>query len=170
MEGFNTYEFSASQKAEGKWLLAKILLILGYIAFATVYFVIIYITKFFPVGALIPLFLWMLVFFTWKYANPDYTYEIVGGVLNYYVKYGNKKIQKATFKISDAKYIGPIVDYKDKLPRAVYNAAPSETASDIYVAVYNTPSPRAIKFVATKDALRLLKRHNQDTVITETSY
>ena len=62
MEGFNNYEYSASQKSEGKWLLSKILLILGYIAFATVYFVVIYITKFFPLGALIPLFLWIRVF------------------------------------------------------------------------------------------------------------
>lgn len=169
MEGFNTYEYSASQKSEGLWLLYKILLIVGYVLFATVYFVIIYVTKFFPVGALIPVFLWMLIYFTWKYANPDYTYEITGGVFNYYVKYGKKKSLKSSFKISEAKYIGPIGEYKEKRPHTVYTAIPSKKSTDIYISVYNTPTPCAIKFVATKDALRLLKRHNKDTVITETS-
>jgi hypothetical protein len=170
MEGFNTYEYSASQKSEGLWLLYKILLIVGYVLFVTLYFVIIYVTKLFPVGALIPVFLWMLIYFTWKYANPDYTYEIRGGVFNYYVKYGKKKSLKASFKISEAKYIGPIKDYKEKLPGTVYSALPSEKAADIYILVYNTPTPCAIKFIATKDALRLIRRHNNNTVITETSF
>ena len=169
MEGFNSYEFSCEQKSKGKWLAFKLLLVLLYIAFAGAYFLIVYITRFFPVGALIPVALWILIHFTWRYANPDYTYTIEGGVFNYYRKFRHGKPQKkASFKISDAHYIGPLRSYDGSAPKNVYSALPESRAEDAYIAVFGANSSSAIKFVATRDALRMLKRHNPNTVITET--
>ena len=64
MSDLFTYEYSVAQKIEGKWVFKKIGMIFLYIAFVIFWFVFGFVTKLFPVMALIPLTLWILVFIT----------------------------------------------------------------------------------------------------------
>ena len=105
MEDFNTYEYGAEQKSEGKFRTMRMLMLCGYILYAIVYFVIIYITRIFPLGALIPLTLWIIVYFTWRYTKPDYRYVIEHGDMTFSISYGKKKRGKrsvCSFKVSGA--------------------------------------------------------------------
>ena len=59
MEDFNTYEYAATQKSEGKWRVRRMLLLLAYVLYTAAYFVAIFISKLIPLGALIPVTLWI---------------------------------------------------------------------------------------------------------------
>ncbi len=169
MEGFNSFEYSAEQKCEGKWAVYKLLLILGYIAFAAAYFTVIFITRIIPLGALIPFFLWILIFLTWRYISPDYQYTVEAGVFSFYIHYSSKKKSKApraSLKISDAEKILPAGDadvfLSEFKPLKIYSAVPSRTAENVYVIFYKDGEGihSAIYFVAMPDALRLLRLYN----------
>ncbi len=169
MENFNSFEYSAEQKCEGKWVLYKFLLILGYILFAAAYFTVIFITRIIPLGALIPFFLWILVFLTWRYISPDYKYVIEAGTFSFYISYSSKKknlTPKTRFKISEAHKILPAADAEDAVkefaPTKTYSGIPSKSATDVYVMLFTDADGArcAVYFVAPSDALRLLKIYN----------
>lgn len=175
MDSFNTCEYTVAQKTEGKWLAFKILAVVAYVAYAVAYFVAIYITKLIPLGALIPVTLWVIVFFTWRYVSPEYKYVIESGKLIFTVIYGSRTEKKRTvIKISAAKAIAP----KDALlesvakfaPERVYSAIPSKKASGAYAVLYfDDRGKRCVfYFMPAANALKLLHFYNSDTVITET--
>lgn len=56
------YEYTVEQKCEGKWRFRKALMLTLYILYTLAYFLIIYITRIIPLGALIPVTLWILIF------------------------------------------------------------------------------------------------------------
>ncbi len=174
MEGFNYFEYSTEQKCEGKWALYKILLILAYILFAAAYFTVIFITRMIPLGALIPFFIWILVFLTWRYISPDYKYTIEKGEFSFYIIYSEKKDKnkkpKTSFKISDAVTIMPrdgaenaVSDFS---PEAIYTAVPSKSAADVYVALYRDKEGKrcALYFVSAPDTLRLIRIYNSEAI------
>ena len=176
MEGFNTYEYAAEQKIEGKYLALRIALLGFYVLFAAAYFLIAYVSRIVPIVAMLPVFIWMLVFFTWKYTTPDYKYAIESGKFTFSVGYvKNKKKEKASFKISKAEAILPVESARNTIekfsPAISYSSVPSVKASDVYVALYTDIDGKrcAMYFVATSQALRLLHLHNSLTVITKTA-
>ena len=74
-------EYVVAKKAEGKNLLLRILLITLYMLFALSYFL--FFTVVLPIVmliALLPLFVWMLVFFTWRYASVEIEYQMNSGI------------------------------------------------------------------------------------------
>jgi len=175
MEDFNTYEFATEQKIEGKYLTFRIALLILYVAFAGTYFTVAYLTKMIPIVAILPIFLWMLIFFTWRYTTPDYKYSIESGRFIYSVGYTkNKKKEKISFKISSAEAILPLADAADKIkefaPQASYSSVPSVKSHDVYVALFKNEGGKncAMYFVATAQALRLLHFHNSRTQVTKT--
>ena len=94
MDDFNTYEYAAEQKSEGKWKLARILVLSAYVLFVAAYFLILYIIRLIPLFAITPIIVWMLVFFTWRYTKPDYRYFIEKGKFSFYTYYGKKTKRK----------------------------------------------------------------------------
>ncbi len=175
MEDFNTYEYGAEQKSEGKYRTMKILLLIGYILFAAVYFAVIYITRIFPLGALIPIALWVLIYFTWRYTSPDYIYTVESGNLTFFVSYTKKKrIKKTEFKISSAVMIAPrdtsSARVSDFAPQKSYSAVPSVSSKDVYTALYTDKNGKrcAFTFIATSKALKLLHFYNSKTEISAT--
>ena len=97
---FCQYEYTVARKPEGFFGFMKLFLILFYVAFIGAYFAIIYITRIIPLGALIPVFLWILVYFTWRYVKQEYKYEISGSTLTFSVIYGAKNFLQRTFTAS----------------------------------------------------------------------
>ena len=178
MENFNTYEYAAEQKSEGKFKVIKILVFLGYLLFAAAYALVFAAILMIPqVIALLPIFMWMLVFFTWKYTKPDYRYTIERGNMTFTVVYGKKKKGKkpaCSFKVSSAAAIAPKSQLEEEIlslrPKRTYNAVPSAKSSDVFAALFeNGKGERCVfYFVATKDCLKLLRFLNSKTVITET--
>ena len=175
---FNTYEYSAQQKAEGKFFVRKMLMLALYLAFTLAYLAVILITRIIPLGALIPVFLWILIFLTWRYVKPDYKYEISTGMLTFSVKYGNKRKGKvvAEFKVSTAEKILPVATYEEEIKafdaKKVYSALPSLSANDAYAALYTDKDGNkcVFYFVATEQALKLLRFYNSRTVVVKTTY
>ncbi len=170
MEDFNCFEYSAEQKIEGRWLFLRILFIFFYVAFAAAYFVVIYTTRIFTLGALIPIAVWILVFLTWRYTRPDYKYEISAGVLRFYVIYKKKAAEKLKIKISSAEAIAPLSTLSEQIksfkPRKTYSALPTKPSSDAYAILFKDErgNPCVFLFIATGDAIRLLGIHNKKTV------
>ena len=133
-------------------------------------------TRIIPIVAILPIFLWMLIFFTWRYTSPDYKYTIESGIFTFSVGYvKNKKKARSSFKISTAEAILPLGEATEKIaefaPQASYSSVPSVKSADVYVALYtdNTGKKCAMYFIATSQALRLLRFHNSRTVVTKTT-
>ena len=173
---FNSYEYSAEQVNEGKWKIYRLLLIIFYIAFVSAYFLAIYISGIFTLGAFIPVALWLLIFLTWRFVKPDYKYIIESGYLTFRIVYGGRtKKDIVKLHIKDAYLIGRVENNQAKIEgfAAVkqYSALPSANCPDAYAVLFyeknNTPS--VFYFRATSQALKVLSFYNREsTEITTT--
>ncbi len=170
------YEYTVEQKSEGKWKLRKILMLTLYVVYTIAYFLIIYITRIIPLGALIPLTLWILVFFTWRYVKPEYKYRIESAFITFTVVYGGRT-KKEIFKtkICDAEHILPLAEAKSEIrefePQIKYNALPSPICEDAYAMLYTDESGKRCLFTfkATSQALKSLRFYNSRTKIVTTT-
>ena len=168
------YEYTVAQKHEGKWRAYKWLMLAGYLAFAVTYFLVAYLSRIITVVAILPLFIWMLVYFTWKYVNPEYKYQITEAHIHFYRIFGKKQSEILKIRICDAMYIMPLGSALDRIkdiePKKTYSALPSRICADSYIILYKNEQnePCAFIFKATSDALNSLRFYNKNTVITTT--
>ena len=143
-ELFSTYEFAVAQKAEGRFLVRKILLMCLYVLYVVGLLAGGLITRIgIPLLALIPVTLWIIIFFTWRYTNIEYEYSMTSGVLTFTEIYGGRSRKKmAEFRLKDAVAILPLED--DDTAKTVqrfdpminYCGIPSKNARDTYVMLY----------------------------------
>ncbi len=75
----NYTEFTYEKKVTRRLLFGRIGLISAYVAFVTLFFLVCYMTRVIPVFAMCPLFLWMLIFFTWRLVSYDVYYTFNHG-------------------------------------------------------------------------------------------
>lgn len=168
------HEYTVAQKHEGKWKMLRILMILGYVLFAGLYFLGAYLSRFIPIVAILPLFLWILVYFTFRYVNPEYKYTITAGHLHFYKIFGKKSREVIKIKLCDALYIMPLEDALDKIkevdPKKTYSALPSIHSTDSYIILYKDEegTPSAFMFKVTSDGLKSLRFYNKNTVMSQT--
>lgn len=171
MSEFSTYEYVVSQKNEGVWKLKKLGLILLYVLFIVAWFVFGFVSHLFPLLALMPVTLWMLVFFTWRYVNVEYEYSMTSGDIVFSNIYGGRSRKKIVeFKLKDCSMIAPLSthDFKarDYEPEVVYNAVSSQKANDIYFAAFEKDGKRCIVyFEATAKALKICKFYNAPATV-----
>ena len=172
----NDYEYTVEQKNEGKWKIRKALMLTLYVLYTIVYFLIIYITRVIPLGALIPVTLWILIFFTWRYVKPEYKYHIESSFLTFTVVYGGRtKKEILKTKICDADYILPLAEaegvIRDFEPQLKYNALPFVGCDDAYAMLYTDNSGKRCLFTfkATAQALKSLRFYNNKTKIVTTA-
>ena len=168
------YEYTVAQKSEGKWSIYRWLMLSGYVLFAAGYFIAAYLSGFIPLVAILPLLLWILVYFTYRYVKPEYKYEISEAYLKFYRIYGKKAKEVTRIRICDADFIIPlesaITEIQRYSPSRTYSAIPSKDSTDLYVILYKNDSQDACAFMfkATAEALKCLKFYNGNTVITDT--
>jgi Invasion protein B, involved in pathogenesis len=179
-ENSNFAEYTVSQKAEGKYLRMRILLLSGYIAFAAVYF------WFFVLGpikipmlvALLPLFIWIIHFFTWRYADVEHEYTIASGTMTLSNVYGNRS-RRTLFetKVKDMSVIAPWnEEAKAKLPNGItktIDMLSSQKSPDAYYAICNAEGGQKvlILFDAIEKSLKVMKFYNATaTTVTKTRY
>ena len=173
---FTAYEYGVDKKREGKLKLLANLLIALYIFFVVGTFGVLYWIRLIPVGALIPLFLWILIFFTWRYVQIDDIYYIESGALTLVRKYGNRKKKTLTeLRIKEAELIAPLADsagaVRDFAAEREIDARPSTDAVDVYVILYRDKDGKrtALYIQATAAALKSLRYYNEKTVVTKTA-
>ena len=169
------YEYVVAQKNEGKFRTMKILFLLLYATY--VIGVMAIILKFaiglVPLYALVPVTTWMLVFFTWKYSNPEYEYTVNSGHLVFSVIYGRrtrKEMLKLTLKSCSA--IAPLNDeHKAKIdafaPTVTFNALSSTKAEDAYFALFETEDGQkaVFYFEATEKMLKICRMYNSSATV-----
>ena len=186
MQEFSTYEFVVGQKIEGKWRLARIALVCGYVLFVIGCLLFGIITNILPPLALVPVFTWILIFITWRYVNVDYEYSITSGELTFSKIYGNRSRRTVLqLKLRDATRIAPLQDEKEAAkatayrPEHEFSAISSLSAPDIYFMLFEyavgegerKKTYRAIfYFEATARALQICRYYNPAaTVVTKVS-
>ena len=127
-----------------------------------------------PLGAFIPLLLWILVFFTWRYATPDYKYTINSGVFTLFTVYHKKEKKKLSFRVADAERIAPVSklrDILDAMPkRNITIATPTKNYPDAYCATFTDSKgkPCAVIFTPADEAIKILRFYNSRA--TDTSH
>ena len=168
----NEHEYSCEQKCEGKWIIFKLLLLLLYTSFTLGYFYFIVKIAFIPLGALIPLFLWIMVYFTWRYTNPDYKYTIDAGKLLFSVSHGKKTKKKLEIHISEAMAIAPREKINELLKgvriQKSFSALPSKSEKDAYAIVFKKETKVCILYLkVTRDTMKALYYYNKNTIQSE---
>lgn len=110
-ESLNSAEFSYEKKGEGRVLLFRILLIVGYVLFLVAFFLFCYLTKLIPLFAVAPVFLWIVIFFTWRLVSYDLYFEFQSGMLTlgtFRTRKGERiKKVKLTLAVQSATEIAP---------------------------------------------------------------
>ncbi|MBQ7338158.1 MAG: hypothetical protein IJW40_06860 [Clostridia bacterium] len=173
------YEYVVSPAKQPIWRLKRVLAIIGYIAYALIFFIVGVVTQFLvPMMALIPLTTWILIWFTWRYVSVEYEYSFVSGIMTLTKILGGrtrKKVLEVRIKEMhviapyDGEYIKQAEAYK---PEKTYDFTSSMQSPDLYFALFETADARRgiVYFEATKPALKILRYYNQGTVISEVRY
>ena len=126
-----------------------------------------------PLLAFIPVTLWMLVFFTWKYTKVAYEYSFWGGELKVNRMLGEKTRRTlVTVKIRDLKAVYPCKDsdrkeIKDFAPEKEIFAASSDDADRLVAALWTDENNKkiALYFEADEKAMRIIRYYNSSVSI-----
>ena len=90
--GFNSASYGVKARAEGKLLLLRVLLILGYVAFSAGYCTVFLVPVKMPaLIAVLPILLLILIPSTWRLVSFDYEYVVEHGELAVEKLYNTKK-------------------------------------------------------------------------------
>ena len=178
MNEFSTYEFSVKQRIEGKWILARAGLIFFYISYVAGWLTLGFTLRLVvPLLALIPVTLWILWFFTWRFVSVEYEYSITSGELTFSKIYGRRSRRAVlTLKLKDAVRIAPLDGGEESAraeayrPEIAYSAISSLRAPDVYYILFEhgdkngkgrRKQHRAIfYFEATERALQICRFYN----------
>ena len=168
-------EYVVTKKAEGKNLLLRIALIALYVLFALSYFI--FFTAVIPIVmliALLPVFIWMLVFFTWRYASVEIEYQIHSGMVTFYHIYGGRsRRKKFEYRIKDMLTVAPMDrthegDYTRALQIRDFRGAKS--TPDAYYFTYKKDDKTcAVFFEATSKTLKSFRYFNSAATVMSTS-
>lgn len=184
MSEFNSYEFVVEQAKEGKWKLARMGMIALYALYCAAWLVAGLVTKLIPLLALVPVTLWIIVFFTWRFVSVEYEYSIMSGELTFSKIYGGRSRRTVMkTRVRDASLIAPLDggEYSAKAtayqPEKEFSAISSLKAPDIYFMLFELEDEKTGKknraifyFEATAGALKTCRFYNQAaTVLTKVS-
>lgn len=177
--GQNVYEYVVSPAKQPIWRLRRVLAVLGYITYACVVFTLGAISKLLvPMLALVPLSTWILVFFTWRYVSVEYEYSFVSGAMTLTKIFGGRSRRSVLeVRIKNMHVIAPYNDtYCPKAqsfnPEKTFCFVSSMQSPDVYFALFETENGQRgiIYFEATRQALKIMKYYNSDTVIADVRY
>ena len=185
MHEFSAFEHCVGQRITAKWAALRVALVLFYALFVVALLVVgLFIRIGWPLFALVPLLLWILVFVTWRYTDIEYEYTITSGKLAFSKIYGGRS-RKRVFEMNlrDAVLIAPLDNgsYSARAtayrPERSFEGVSSFLAPNIYMLLFELDAKkRADKrraifyFEITKKALAICRFYNQSaTVITELS-
>lgn len=169
-ENFINYaEYGVEKKAEGKNRIARILLVFLYILFSSLYAGFFISVRIPHLIAILPILLWILIFFTWRLVKYDCEYRIEKGEIIFsHSQSAKRKTEKLRLRIKEADEIIPAEQYARENDRLIYDFRGSKNCSCGYVILYSEKGRKiAVFFEAIPKVLKLLKRLNENTVIEE---
>ena len=164
------FEYAVAEAKSRTLTLKKCALIAGYVIYAAAFFLVGSITRLLlPLIALIPLTLWILVFFTWKYVQVEYEYSFFSGKLTVSRILGNRTRKRITeVYIRDLSAVFPYEDAN--VSRAeqfaadeTFFAASSMEAENLYIALWQDTESgkrRMLCFEVNEKALKILRYYN----------
>ncbi len=172
----NYFEYSVEAKNEGRLKLRRFLLIIGYILFPIVFFAVLARFKLYVLGCFAVLFTAILVFFTWRYTQIEYEYQIVKGEMTFSKIYGRKS-RKDCLKVrmQDMSLIAPYDEKNKASADAVENKfyfVSSMNSPDIYFGLFKNEKSGAISavfFEATAKTVKLAKFYNSSATVESPS-
>ncbi len=179
MEEFQTYEYVVAKKKTGNYAVKRVLLIVAYIFYALGLLLTGFMFELIvPLLALIPISLWIIVFFTWRYVSVEYEYSMVSGEVTVSEIYGGRsRKQKLIFRLKDCTMIAPLAarEWQERAElfgaTKVYSALSAEDATDAYFATFENENKEKciVYFEATEKALKICRFYNPSaTVMTKT--
>ena len=170
--GANYAEFAVARKPDAKIRMQRFLFILMYLAFAIAYcFVFLVIYKMGPVIAILPLFLLIAWFFTWKLTKVEYMYIVTQGYLHIYKYDGyNKAKEILKEKLSENEGIYPARDEDyarfEKECEAVLDCSAGRNTDDLYFAIFRVNGKKtAVYFTASAKLLTGMRYFGGEKVV-----
>ncbi len=177
-----TYEYSVTQKAEGKWRWRRAGLIALYVLMPVITLILIMgpLKGMVYMGAFIVLADAVLIFFTWRLVSVEYSYEVTSGKVTFTLIQNafNHRIKKpkAEFMLRECSLIAPLREpeyeakYREYAPETVISALSSEKAEDAYFALYSGEDGKrcAFLFEATNDMLKRCRFYNREATVVRT--
>jgi hypothetical protein len=167
-EDFINYaEYGVEKKGEGKNRMARILLVCLYVVFSSLYAGFFISVRIPHLIAILPILLWILIFFTWRLVKYDCEYRIEKGEMIFsHSQSAKRKTEKLRLRVKTAERIIPAEQYAEEKGRYVYDFRGSKKCSCGYVILSSKNERKiAVFFEAIPQALKLLKRLNENTVI-----
>ena len=163
----NRAVFATAKKVEGRLLLYRILLISGYVAFGGAYFGVCYRFALIPAVAVLPLLLFIIHGFTWRYVSYDVVWQFEGGSMIFGRIYGRNthRIYKPMLEVhpADGVLCGP-ADYKKNADtfcdcEKTWDFSSSKKSPDACVLIWRDAEGRycGVRFDAIAKVARLLK-------------
>ena len=174
MDPSSTYEYVASPRKQPIYRLKRALMILAYIAYVVVLLVVGMTTKLLvPMLALVPLSLWIIIFFTWRYVSVEYEYSLTGGVMTLSHIYGGRSRRRvAEIRIKSMSAVAPfegeyITKAEQYAPEHTLDFTSDLQKPEVYYALYETEDARRgiLYFEATEQTLKILRYYNSAVVI-----
>lgn len=180
------YNYGVAQKAEGKWLIYRILLIAAYVLLPVGALTLMMFGETWMVffGALLAFSDFLLAFLTWRFVSFDYEYETISGKVTFSIIRNafnhRRKKEIMSFMIRDCVAIAPLDNpehpecaeqYKAYGAETVYNALSCKNAEDAYFAIFEDEKGKkcAFLFQATGEMLKRCRWYNKEgTVVTKT--
>ena len=172
----NYTEYAVTQKPEGRYLGRRIFLITLYVIYAAAFMLLCLAgpVKIPMLVSLLPVTLWILIFFTWRYAAVEHEYMIASGTITFVNIYGSRT-RRVLFScvIKDMMQIAPLSDtaqYSFSDAAAVIDMRGSVKAEDGYFFTIKDADGKkvAVLFEATEKAVKIMKYYNPVTVVSQT--
>lgn len=170
--GANYAEFAVARKPDSKIKMHRFFLILMYLVFAIVYcFVFLVLVKMGPLIAILPLFLLIMWFFTWKLTKIEYMYIVTQGYLHIYQYdgYNNaKEVLKEKLSETEGIYPANDADYKKFADEceAELDYSAGKNTDDCYFAIFCRDGKKtAVHFTASAKILTGMRYFGGEKVV-----
>ena len=155
----NHAEYTVLQKAEGHVLRLRILFVFLYILFGVSYVAISLWISIVQIIAILPLLLWILAHFTWRYVSLEHSLTISEGTLTVTdILKDGKKIKRLKIVLAEAESLKEI-PAETASNVTVYDFRGDIHASGAYCITFKENGKTAMLYLrTTPDFLRILKR------------
>lgn len=164
------FEYAVREAPSATLRLKKIALISAYVLWGVLFFAVGALTRLLvPVLALVPLSIWIFVFFTWRYTEVEYEYSFFSGTLTVArILGGRTRRTLLEVTIRDLAAVFPYTD--ENVQKAeqfgaetTWLAASGMDAPDLYVALWQdreTEKKCMLCFNANEKAIKIMRYYN----------
>lgn len=161
----NFFEYAVDVKPQGKLRRRRLLLIALYVLFSLLYFFGAATIGIPHIIAILPLLLWILVYYTWLYVSVSYEYVIAVGEITFTAIYGSRK-RKELLRIPVRKADAIFYEDDGTIYDQVYDFRSERNALDSYAIAFRDEEGHRILvwFEATRKALKILQLYNPSAV------